>query len=414
MIELNKKEFTELKKIYCDFHKNPELSFQEIKTSKKLIGFLKELGFDIIDNIGEYGFVGILNNGEGPTIMLRTDMDALPIKELTNIDYKSEVEATDWFGNKVNVMHACGHDLHMTLFIGTLRKLVEHKDKWNGTLIALGQPAEELGKGAKAMVADGLFDKIPIPEYLLAFHDSPDLEPGQIGFTKGVSWAGCDSLDLTVFGEGGHGAIPEKAKDPIVIASQIILALQTISSREFSAFTPIVLTVGAISGGTKHNIIPDKVELKISLRTFDSGVRDKVVESIRRIANNIACAAGIKKDKLPVLTGIENYHPPVYNDIDLVDKYVHHATKIIGKENVIEMKPVSVSEDFEIFHLAEPKIKAALIWLGVDNLKEVELPEELQNRTPPLHSPYLAPDIELPIYTGVKVMTNSVIDLFNN
>ncbi len=408
------KHKADLNDLYSDLHQNPELSFQEKKTSEKLIKIIRSLGFDANEKIGGYGFAGILTNGDGPVIMLRTDMDALPVKELTNLDYKSEKTATDMFGNTVSVMHACGHDLHMTVFIGALKLLAENKNKWNGTLIALGQPAEEVGKGAKAMIEDGLFDVVPTPDYLLAYHDFPELKSGQIGFTKGVSWAGCDTLDLKVYGEGGHGAMPETAKDPIVLASQIVLALQTIVSRGVSAFDKVVLTIGAINGGTKHNIIPEEVELKISLRTFSDETRKKVIESIKRIAENTARAFGIKEKKLPLLQGLENYHPPVVNDPQVARAFSDSAETIVGKQNVIEVPPVSVSEDIEMFRRAEPEIKSAIFWLGIDNIEHIKLPEDLKGQTPPLHSPYFAPDAELPIKTGAVVMAKALIDLFNN
>lgn len=413
MFSLKTEEKENLIKLYKYLHQNPELSFQEKETSALIEKEILALGFEIIKPFGGYGFAGILKNGEGKTIMLRADMDALPVKELTGLEYASEKEAEDWFGNKVNVMHACGHDLHMTVFIGTLKKLVDAKDKWSGTLIALAQPAEELGKGAKAMIADGLFDKIPLPEYLLAYHDFPELSSGEVGYTKGTSWAGCDTLDLIVYGEGGHGATPHKAKDPIVLAAQIILGLQTITSREISPFDRVVLTIGAIKGGTKHNIIPEEVELKISLRTFSDETRNKVIEAIERIAKNTARAFGINEERLPVLRGLENYHPPVVNNNELAEKFALSAEKVLGNKRVVEVEPVTVSEDFEIFRLARLSVKAAIFWLGVDNHPEVKLPKELEGKTPPLHSPYLAPQIEIPVETGISVMAQSIYDLFS-
>lgn len=413
MLEINENEIKDLINIYKHLHQNPELSFQEKETSKYLEKYISDKGFEIIKNFAGYGFVGILKNGRGAKVMLRTDIDALPIKELTELEYKSTKEAIDWFGNKVNVMHACGHDLHMTLWLGTINKLVEFKETWSGTLIVLAQPAEEIGKGAKAMIEDGLFKRIPIPDYLLAYHDLPELQEGKVGYTKGISWAGCDTLDLIIYGEGGHGANPHKAKDPIVLSAQIILALQTIVSREVSAFEKVVLTIGAIKGGTKHNIIPEEVELKISLRTFSNEIRELVVKSIQRIAQNTARAFGITEEKMPIIKGLENYHPPVFNEQNLVEKFVKSSIEILGEENVIEIPPVTVSEDFEIFRLAEPSIQAAILWVGVENIKSVNLPAELQGKTPPLHSPYLAPSPEKPIITGVKAMTKTIIDLFN-
>lgn len=411
---IQQNEVDDLTKIYRFLHQNPELSFREENTSKLLQEKISALGLNIIKYFGGFGFVGILENGPGKTVMLRADMDALPIKEMTNLEYQSKIESTDMWGNSVNVMHACGHDLHMTVLLGTLTKLVENKNLWSGKLIVLLQPAEEVGKGAKAMIEDGLFDKVAVPDYLVAYHDLPDLEAGEVGYTKGTSWAGCDTLDLIIYGEGGHGAVPQKSKDPIVLAAQIILALQTITSREISPFDKVVLTIGAIKGGTKHNIIPEEVELKISLRTFSDDTRKKVIDSIKRIAENTARAFGIDETKLPVVKGLENYHPPVVNDYRLTEVFAVSSVEQIGNENVKEIEPVTVSEDFEIFRRAHPEIKSAIFWLGINNVSNVELPNELKGKTPPLHSPYLAPDPGIPIITGIKCMTNTIVNLFNN
>lgn len=414
MINISIDELKNLKNLYLDLHKNPEISFQEFETSNKLKMELASLGVDLLfSGFGETGIAAVVKNGEGPIVMLRTDIDALPIDEMTDLEYKSEKSTTDWFGNEVKVMHACGHDLHMTVFVGTAKKLIEQKDKWNGTLILLCQPAEELGKGAKAMIDDGLFDKVPVPDYLLAYHIWPEIKAGEVGYTPGSAWAGVDTIDLTVYGEGGHGAVPQRAKDPIVLSSQIILALQTIVSREIAPFEPAVVTVGSIKGGTKHNIIPDSVEMKLTLRTYSDEIRIKIVESIKRISENLARAAGISEDKLPVLSGLENYHPTVVNDPLLVERVKNSFSDILGEDKVKEVPPVTVGEDFEIFRREKPEIKSAIFWLGIENLSCVNLPEELKGKTPPLHSPYLAPDPDLPILTGVKAMTNALIDIFN-
>ncbi|MFA8343726.1 MAG: amidohydrolase [Rhodothermaceae bacterium] len=413
MFDLKENELRELKKLYIDLHKNPEISFQEFETSKKMKAELEALNPDeIYSGFGVTGIAAVVKNGEGPVIMLRTDIDALPIDEMTELEYKSEKSTTDWFGNDVKVMHACGHDMHMTVFTGTAKKLIEHKDKWKGTLILLCQPAEELGKGAKAMIDNGLFNKVPVPDYLLAYHIWPEINSGEVGFTPGSAWAGVDTLDLIVYGEGGHGAVPQRAKDPIVLASQIVLALQTIVSREVAPFEPAVVTVGSIRGGSKHNIIPESVEMKLTLRTYSDEVRTKIIESIKRISENLARAAGISEDKLPELKGLENYHPTVVNDPKLVKTITGSFAETLGKEKVKNVPPVTVGEDFEIFRREKPEIKSAIFWLGVDNLSCVNLPEELKGKTPPLHSPYLAPDPDKTIVTGVKAMTTAVIDLF--
>lgn len=413
-MNISQSEIQNLHNLYKTLHQNPEISFQEFETSKRLKEELEALNPDeLYSGFGVTGIAAVVKNGDGPTIMLRTDIDALPIDELTGLDYKSEKSTTDWFGNYVKVMHACGHDMHMTVFVGTAKKLIENKDKWNGTLILLCQPAEELGKGALAMINDGLFNKIPVPEYLLAYHIWPEIKAGEVGYTPGSAWAGVDTLDLTVFGEGGHGAVPQRAKDPIVLASQIVLALQTIVSREVDPFETAVLTVGSIKGGSKHNIIPESVEMKLTLRTYSDEVRTKIVNSIKRISENLARATGMSEDKLPVLSGLENYHPTVVNDLQLVDEVVKSFSESLGEDKVKKVNPVTVGEDFEIFRREKPEIKSAIFWLGVDNLSCVNLPEELKGKTPPLHSPFLAPDPVLTIKTGVKAMTEAVIKLFN-
>jgi amidohydrolase len=277
-------DYDRLDKLYKHLHSHPELSLQEEQTAARLTSELKELGFEVTEKIGGHGIVGIFKNGKGPTILVRTDMDALPVEEQTGLPYASKVRARDKNGNDVGVMHACGHDMHMTCWVGTARTLVALKDQWQGTLLFLGQPAEEIGTGARVMLEDGLFKRFPKPEYCLALHCEAQRAHGELGFTQGIALANVDSVDVTVRGKGGHGAWPHTTIDPVVLAAQIVLDLQTIVSREINPVDPAVVTVGSIHGGTKHNIIPSEVKLQITVRTTKDDVRKHVLEAIARIA----------------------------------------------------------------------------------------------------------------------------------
>ncbi len=278
---------------YRHLHQNPELSLQEKNTSAYLAEQLRALGYEVVTGVGGYGLVATLRNGDGPTVLFRTDMDALPIAEQTGLPFSSTARAVNEAGETVPVMHACGHDIHMTVMLGIARQMMADKAGWQGTLLLLAQPAEEIGAGAKAMIADGLYDRFPVPDYNPAFHVSPDLPAGQIGYVSGYAMANVDSVDITVYGVGGHGAYPQKTKDPIVMAAQIILALQTIVSRELSPLDSAVVTVGSIHGGSKHNIIPDQVKLQLTVRSYADETRKFLLRRIRKISRGIARTAGM-------------------------------------------------------------------------------------------------------------------------
>lgn len=396
--------------MYRDLHQSPELSLQEFKTAEKMAKALKTLGFEVTTGVGGNGVVGVLKNGSGPVIMLRTDMDALPVKEATGLPWASKVVA-DSQGAETHVMHACGHDLHMTVWHGTLSALVALKSKWRGTIVAVAQPAEEVSKGSGQMIADGLYTRFPLPEYALCYHVSPEIPAGSIGYCPGPIFAGVKSVDLKVFGIGGHGATPHKTIDPVVLSAKIILDYQTIVSREINPVSPAVITVGSIHGGTKHNIIPDEVDMKLTIRFFSDDVYRQIISAMQRIANGQAAAAGLKEDKMPKIVVDSEETPPVENDPDLVTLGVASMTSILGKDQVIRVGPATVGEDFGKYGRTPEKVKIALFWLGGVNTEKYK--ESIENGTmlPALHSSNFYPDFA-PAYTaGVTAMSKTIMDL---
>src|SRR3989454_982148 len=308
-------EYPRLFELYKHLHTHPELSLHEEQTGQRIADELKETGLEVTTRVGGHGVVGVLRNGRGPTILVRTDLDALPVKEQTGLPYASTVRATDDKGAAVEVMHACGHDVHMTVLVGAARTLVSLKDRWQGTLVMIGQPAEEKGSGARKMLADGLFTRFPKPDYCLALHVKADLPAGSLGYIEGYALGNVDSMDITIRGVGGHGAWPHKTKDPIVLAAQIVLALQTIVSREIAPGEPAVVTGGSIHGGTKHNIIPDEGRLQMTRRPHTDGVRAQTITAIKRMTRGLAEAAGLAEDRLPIVAPQgKEFKPATYND----------------------------------------------------------------------------------------------------
>jgi hippurate hydrolase len=397
--------------IYTDLHRNPELSLMEFETSKKMAANLTEIGFEVTTGVGGNGVVGVFRNGKGKTIMLRTDMDALPVKENTGLPYASSVIMKDANGNDNPVMHACGHDLHMTVWMGTLRTLVALKDKWQGTIIALAQPAEEGSMGALSMINDGLFTRFPKPDYALCFHVSPELPAGTIGYFPGPIFAGVKSAEITVYGSGGHGAMPHTTIDPIVIAARIILDIQTIVSREINPVKPAVVTVGAIHGGTKHNVIPDEVKMLLTIRFFEDGVLKTIIESLGNISRGASIAAGLPENKMPLIYIDPGDNPPVANNPALVLKGVSSMKNILGEANVLQVDPATVGEDFGKYGRTEENIPIALFWLGGVNQKLYD--DYAKNGTflPPLHNSTFSPDFLPTFRGGVAAMTKTVIEL---
>ena len=409
-----KKDIPYLKSLYLDIHQNPEISLMEKETSKKLANELEKIGFEVTRNFGGYGVVGIFKNGNGPTILYRTDMDALPMKEKTGLSYASQIITKNFDGNDVGTMHSCGHDMHMTVWTGTARALVERKNEWKGTIIMIGQPAEEIGAGAAMMLNEGLFEKYPIPDYGIALHSSPTIPSGKVGFGKGYTMANTESVDIKVFGQGAHGASPHMSIDPIVTASIIVMELQTIVSRNINPLDDAVITVGSFQGGTKHNIIPDEVKLQLTIRTYKEEVRKLIHNRIKEICNGIASSMGLDKSQWPEVIIPEKYTPANFNDSKLVDLMMNSSKEIIGANNVIVSDPQMVGEDFSRFGNTKEKIPTVLYWLGTvpdDRMKKYEAGNYA---LPGLHSPFYYPEIERSIITGIKVNTQAMIKIFNN
>ena len=398
--------------LYIELHQNPELSYHEEKSSARLAAELRGLGFEVTEKVGGFGIVGVLENGPGPTVLIRADMDALPVKELTGLDYASIATTLNDDGLEVPVMHACGHDIHMTVFVGAARRLAAMKDQWAGTLVMIGQPAEERGGGARAMLEDGLFERFPRPDYNLALHTSANLPAGVVGFTPGWALANVDSVDITVRGIGGHGSTPHMTKDPIVLASQIVLALQTIVSREISPQEPAVITVGSIHGGLKHNIISNEVKLQITVRSYSDEVRSKLLAAIERIAVNTGRVAGLPEDLLPIYyLHADEATPSTYNDPVLSERLIARLSDVVSG-GVIKVPPVMGGEDFSRYGRDEPKIPSVIFWLGgVDPVKFAESIDQ-GTQLPTLHSPLFAPLPDPTITTGVNAMTAAALDLF--
>ncbi len=391
-------------------HQNPELSFQEFKTSDRMAAELERAGFNVTRGVGGNNVVGVLRNGDGPTVLIRTDMDALPIEEKTGLSFAS-AKTGKLDGDEVPVMHACGHDIHMSTWTGTARTLSALKEEWKGVLVVIAQQAEEYSGGAELAIENGLYTRFLKPDFALAYHINPELKTGQIGLRGGPVFAGVVTAELTVYGVGGHGAYPQKCIDPIVIASRIVGDLQTIVSRELNPTEPAVVTVGSIHGGTRPNIIPDEVKLQLTLRYFSDETIEKILEAIERISASAAKMAGMPDDRLPWLNVIPEDTPPVLNDPELAKRVEGFASDIIGNENIIETQPEMVGEDFGKYGLSPEKVPICLIWLGSTSPELMAELESQGKRPYPLHSPMLNPDYENTIRTGIEVMAANVIGL---
>lgn len=403
-----------LEALYLDLHQSPELSYHEQKTGQKMARLLKDLGFEVMDNLGGFGVVGLYQNGDGPTIMIRTDTDGLPITEQTNKPYASQVKVTDDTGSTVGVMHGCGHDIHMTSFIGTAEQLIKHKDKWQGTLMMVAQPAEEVGAGARAMLREGLFSKVAKPDHVIGLHVSASLLAGKVALKPEYTMASVDSVDVTIKGKGGHGAYPHTTIDPVVIASRLVLALQTITSRELSPLEPSVITVGAIHGGTKHNVISNEVKLQLTLRSYNPKVRDQQIAAIKRISQGIAISAGLDSSLYPEVTVYEDAIPSTYNDPAQTALVTQAIAGAIGDDNVLATDPVMAGEDFGLYGRTEDNIPITLFWLGGVEPKAYAKAMKSGSQLPSLHSSKFAPDYQRSLPTGIKAMTHSAITLFNH
>jgi hippurate hydrolase len=404
--QLIDREMNALLNTYRQLHASPELPMQEQNTSALLATQLRGLGYTVSERVGKYdepnatcyGVVAVMKNGNGPTVLVRSDMDALPVEEQTGLAYASQHKG---------VMHACGHDIHITTLIGTAKMLAQLKNQWHGTVMLVGQPAEEVSQGASAMLRGGLYEQFGNPDFAIAIHDNDRLPAGQIGYTPGFFMAAVDSLDVTMRGLGGHGAKPQATKDPIVMAAEFITALQTIVSREDSPLDPVVVTVGAIHGGTKRNVIPDEVKLLMTVRTYKPEVRKRVLESIKRIADGVAMTAGVPADRMPIVTRRESESgPATYNDPKLTERLANALAKQMGPQNVVKIDPLMVSEDFGLFGLGG-KIPTTMLNVGAVEPSRIESGEPL----PSLHSSKFAPVPDATLRGSVKAMTLAVMEL---
>lgn len=406
-------DYEYLEKLYEHLHQTPELSFLEEKTSIKMANELRSIGFEVTEKVGGHGVVGILKNGEGPTVMVRADMDGLPVLEETGLPYASTKRMVDITGIEVPVMHACGHDMHMTVWVGAARYMARNKDLWNGTLIFIAQPAEERSGGAKAMLADGLYPRFGVPDYALSLHMSASLPAGTVGLVPGFSMANVDMMQIRVKGKGGHGAYPHTTIDPVVLAARLILDLQTLVSREISPLEPAVVTVGSINGGTKGNVIPNEVMLELTMRSYTDEVRDQIINGIKRKCKALGQSAGLPDALYPEVTLHNEFTPALYNDPNLVSSLHSAMDKAIGEKNVIDYDPVMGGEDFGRFGRTEEKVPITLFWLGAVNPDVYQEAIAEGEVLPSLHSSKFAPDKTRSIPTGVKAMCSGLLELLS-
>jgi amidohydrolase len=394
--------------LYLDLHQNPELSSHETQTAAKLAAHLRSAGYDVTEHVGGTGVVAILKNGPGPTIMLRTELDALPVEEKTGLPYASKVHAKDDAGRDVSVMHACGHDLHMAAILGTAEMMAHSRDTWHGTLMLIGQPAEETISGAEAMIRDGVFTRFPKPDVAVALHVYNELPAGMASITPGIYNTNADSVRITIYGKGGHGAMPNTAIDPIVIAARTILSLQTIVSREVRPGELAVVTVGYIQAGTKNNIIPDHAEMGLTVRTFKQDVRKQILAAITRIANAEAAGAGAPREPL-----VERYEGTdlVYNNPALAERLRAPLEVALGKDKVVTAEPIRGSEDFSYF--VEQGIPGFYFSLGGADPEKFAQAKAAGTELPSNHSPLFAPDVDPALHAGIVAEVAVLQNLMN-
>ena len=414
----SERQLPALTETYKHLHRNPELSHHEEKTAAYLAVELRKLGYSVTEHVGKYldgshafGVVAVLANGAGHRILLRTEMDALPIEERTGLDFASTVRATNAQGHAVGAMHACGHDLHMTVLLGVAREMVARKNQWHGTLILIGQPSEETIDGAQAMLADGLYERFGRPDFVVAEHDSNDVQAGSVAIKGGPLMASSTGVNVTIRGVGGHGSRPQVGKDPIVLAAEFVLVAQTIVSRQIDPQQPAVVTVGMIHGGTKNNIIPDEVTLGLTIRTYSAAVRDEIIADLKRTANGLGVAYGLPEDRMPIVTVAEGT-PATMNDQALATRMRRVASTALGKERVLDATAVMGSEDVGLFTL-EGKISGAMYWLGAADPEKLAESKKNNVPLPSPHSALFAPVFAPAITTGVTAMTAIALDLLN-
>jgi hippurate hydrolase len=400
--------YPDIDNLYIDLHRNPELAFHEQRTAATLAARVKALGYEVTTGVGGTGIVAILKNGAGPVVMLRTELDALPIEEKTGLPFASTVNTKNDAGELVPVSHMCGHDLHMAAWAGTAELMAKNRQQWHGTLMLVGQPAEEIVAGATAMLRDGLFTRFPKPDYALGMHDEHTLPAGVIGFHAGYFRANSTGLDMTVYGKGGHGAFPQSAIDPVVIAARIVLSLQTIVSREINPMDPAVITVGSIHGGSASNIIPDQVKLQITVRSLDPAVHKRLLAAIARQAKGEALAANAPKEPL---IEIKSNTDAVYNDPELTQRMAAAARAALGTGQVVEMPAQMGGEDFSQFGLAG--VRAVLLHVGAVDAAKLDESHKSGVPVPGVHSPLWAPVREPAIKAAIRAETAILMDLLN-
>ena len=405
------RDISDLMTLYRDLHAHPELSGQETATAAKLASRLKAMQFDVTEKVGGTGVVAVMKNGEGPVLLIRADMDGLPVTEQTGLPFASKVRAKTADGIESGVMHACGHDTHMTAFIETARLLSSRKGSWRGTLVMILQPAEEVGRGARMMLEDGLFTRFPHPTHAIAFHDAANLPAGTIGYTPGYALANVDSVDIVVRGTGGHGAYPQTAKDPIVLGARIVGALQTLVSREQDPLDPAVVTVGSFVGGAKHNIIPDEAKLLLTVRSYSDETRERLIRGIERIARGEAIAAGVPDDRMPVVSVKDEFTPAAYNPPAFANEMAGLLKAHFPEGRVIETKPSMGGEDFGRFYRADKSIKSFIFWVGGVPADQMAKATAGQLTLPSLHSPFWAPEADKVIATASEAMTMLALDI---
>jgi len=400
-----------LESLYQHFHSNPELSLMEEQTAARLAQELRDLGYEVTEGVGGHGLVAVLENGDGPTLMMRADMDGLPVPEDTGLSYASTATGVDRNGEEFPVMHACAHDTHMTALVGAARQMMERRDQWSGTLVLIGQPAEELGLGAGMMIEDGLYERFPVPDSVIAFHTFSGIPTGTITYVPGYAMANVDSVDITVRGRGGHGAYPHATKDPVYLAAQIIIGLQGLISRELNPLDPGVITVGAINGGRKHNIISDEVHLQLTVRSYTDEVREHLLTGIERIAHAQAAAYGLTEEEYPEVVVEEPYTPALYNNPELAERAVAVMQDRFGPLAVVEASPVMGGEDFAMFHRTEHQVPAFMFWVGGTTQERLDSFTSRGVPAPSNHSPFFAPDDpETTITMAVEGMTAIALD----
>ena len=406
------RQMPSLMAIYQDLHAHPELSFMEVRSAGILAAEARKLGFKVTERVGGTGIVAVMENGPGPVVMVRADMDGLPVTEQTGLPGASKVRVTTKEGVETGVMHACGHDTHMAAWIGVARLMAANKAKWSGTLVMIGQPAEERGAGARMMLEDGLYTRFPKPEYVLAFHDAAQFPAGKIGYTPGYALANVDSVDILVKGVGGHGAYPQATKDPIVLASRIVGALQTLVSREISPLDSAVVTVGSFHAGAKHNIISDEARLQLTVRSYSDTVREHLLDGIARIAKGEAIAAGVPEDRMPVVTvQKDEYTPATFNTVDFTQEMAAFLKTSFGDDRVVQMPPVMGGEDFSRFGREDKSIKSLIVWVGGVPQAEYDAAKKEGRTLPSLHSPFWAPDAPAVISTATEALTAMTMKL---